>query len=210
MKTSRFLFLFLFCPLFVFGQEPQHSELTSSEITVNYKAMLLMSYKNADSARKAIVMLDKAIIIDSNFSGGYETEILLLQQLKEYNKAIKLSNYLIRRAPQKPEVYFRSGVLYEMSGDTISSRTYFEKSLVICNIISDTISARSNPPISINILKIQNLIFLNETLKANELAQALYTFLVSQPDSSIDGNPEKALAHFYINRNKKGIAEFFN
>ncbi len=69
---------------------------------------------------------------------------MFLVPLKQFERAIETMNECIRIKPYAHDLYLYGGILYEKIGDTVSSSTYFNKSLSICNNVLDTMSPHNN------------------------------------------------------------------
>lgn len=116
-----------------------------TEIQVNEEVLRLknspISYikflNNKDSCRKAILYLDSAIALDKNCYTCYSNKIVFLNALKDRPAAISAINECIRLKPTSYDLYLQAGVLYEKTGDTLTSRKYFKKALQYCAAKTD-------------------------------------------------------------------------
>ena len=175
MTNSKLLTIFLLFTLSSCGQKSAENKTNPAAIELNNKAMLLVPYlENSDSSRKALTLLEKATTIDSNYFMGYFNKLTFLSQLNQLDKAIETINKLIELKPGAHDLYLYGGFFYERTGDTISSKTYFQKSLEICNQVLDTMSNNNTDYTMLVINKATNLIMLGEERKANESLKNLY------------------------------------
>jgi len=120
-------------------------------------------------------------------------------QLKEFDKAISTVNKLIHLKPSAHDLYMMGGALYELNGDTLSSKTYFHKSLTICNKVLDTINIKDREYDMIVMNKAINLIMLGVEVEGNQLLKKLYD---SQTDDTL-----KELTASFMDKSKKELLE---
>ena len=90
------------------------------------------------------------------------------------DKGIETINKLIDLRPGANDLYLYGGFFYERIGDTVSSKTYFKKSLEICNKILDTMSNNNRDYGMLVFNKATNLIMLDEEKLAKESLKELY------------------------------------
>jgi len=120
-------------------------------------------------------------------------------QLKEFNKAILTINKLIRLRPSAHDLYLTGGVLYELSGDSISARKFYEKSLAICNSTLDSMNNKNTDYEMLLGNKAINYIMLGDTTTANEIFRAL---LANQTDDEM-----KKITLSMMNKNRFELLE---
>jgi tetratricopeptide (TPR) repeat protein len=202
MKTVKFLTAFILTGLCSCGQTTSKHKVDPAAVQLNNQAMELVAFiNNQDSSRKAISLLDKATTIDSNYFLGFYNKLMFHNQLKELDKAVLTVNKLIQLRPTAHDLYLTGGVLYERLGDTISSKTYFQKSLTICNSVLDTMSTKNRDYEMLVGNKAINLIMLGDQAKASEILKKLY-------DSQTDEELKKWTASL-MNKNKKELLELW-
>lgn len=202
MTTLKFLTTFLLIGLCSCGQKSAKHKVDHAAVELNNKAMTFVPFiDNADSAKKAISLLDKATTIDSNYFLGHFNKLMFFNQLKQFDKAVLTVNKLIKLRPAAHDLYLTGGILYEQLGDPISSKSYFEKSLAICNSVLDTMSTKNRDYKMLVGNKAVNLIMLGEQAKANELLKQLY-------DSQTNEEQKKWTASL-MNKNKKELLELW-
>ena len=195
MKITLIIVLF---SLSASAQKENQHKVDPAAIRLNNMAMEL-NIQNSDSASKAIIFLDSATAIDSNYYLGYYNKLIFLNQLRQYNKAIIAINNLIRLQPNANVFYFNGGIIYEKIGDTISSRDYFQKSLEICIKVLDTMKVENRNYEMLITNKAVDLIMLGEKEKGNLLLIKVYE---NQIDKSL-----KAMALSFMNKSKSEIVE---
>jgi tetratricopeptide (TPR) repeat protein len=202
MKTLRFLTVFLLLGIWSCGQSAGKHKVDPAAVQLNNQAMTLVAFiYNSDSSRKAISLLDKATAIDSNYFLGHYNKLMFFNQLKQFDKAVFTVNKLIQLQPTAHDLYLTGGVLYEQLGDTISSKSYFKKSLSICNSVLDTMNTKNRDYEMLVGNKAVNLIMLRDQAKANELLKKLYESQTSEE--------QKKWTASLMNKNKKQILELW-
>jgi tetratricopeptide (TPR) repeat protein len=199
LMTSFKIFLFtLFIGLYSCAQnkvKPKPNPLAVEQ--ANKIIPLSPYYENPDSCRKALTFLDSATVIDSNCFLCYSNKLMFLNSLKEYGKAISTINNLIRLKPNAHDLYLTGGMFCERNNDTISSKTYFQKSLSICNVVLDTMILSNSDYDMIMTNKSINLIMLDKKGEANTLLKNLYD---SQKDREL-----KEMTLSMMNKNKSEL-----
>ena len=175
MATSKFIILSLLCGLYACGQNQTNHKPDPAAVEFNKKALSLMPFfDNVDSSRKAIFLLDRATIIDSNYFAGYYNKLMFLNTLKQFDKAILAANNLIRIRPFAHDLYLTRGFLYDQIGDTISSRNDFQRSLAICNAVLDTMNSKNTAFDYLLMNKATNLVMLGDQKEGNKVLKKLY------------------------------------
>lgn len=206
LKFTIFTIAFLLITINSFGQKPEHYKPDPTAVQFNNQAMTLVAYlENADSSLKAISLLDKATTIDSNYFLGYYNKLIFYYQLKQFDKAILTNNKLLQLRPNAYDLYMTGGMLYEQIGDTVAAKTYFSKSLNICNSVLDTMNRQNRYFVTVRTNQAINLIMLNDSTKANKIFKDLYESL---PEDLEFDNVEKKYIHFLMNKSKKEVIDF--
>jgi tetratricopeptide (TPR) repeat protein len=184
------------------GQKSDHQKINPYAVRLNDRAISLSPYlENRDSSSKAIALLDSATALDSNYFLGYYNKIMFYNQLKQYDKAIIAINQMIRLRPNS-YLYSTGGIFYDKMGDSISSRNYFQKSLVISTKILDTMNVQNKAHNAFVINRALNLIMLGQQTYGNSLLRQVYE---SQTDSS-----QKEWTHSFMNKSKDEIIEMIS
>jgi tetratricopeptide (TPR) repeat protein len=203
MTTLKFITAFLLTGLCSCGQNSAKHKTDPAAVELNNKAMTLVQFiDNPDSSTKAISLLDKATLIDSDYFLGYYNKLMFYNQLKQFDKAIVTVNKLIQLRPSAHDLYLTGGLLHEKISDTVSSRNYFEKSLAICNKVLDTMSNKNRDYAMLVSNKAVNLVMLGDTVKANETLRQLYN---SQSNEEL-----KKVILSLMNKNKKELLDQFS
>jgi len=181
MTSIKTLWLLTAIWLFACSQKNVNQKTNPVAIELNKQAMVLVPYiKNADSSLKAISLLDSATTLDSNYFSGYYNKLMFLGQQKQYDKAIVAIQSLTRIQPLAHDLYLTGGMLYESTGDSISSKKYFQKSLAICNMVLDTMSVSHRDYEMMVGNKAANLIMLGHPEQAKEVLQKLYDSIMDE------------------------------
>ncbi|MEO8765444.1 MAG: hypothetical protein ABI416_14195 [Ginsengibacter sp.] len=174
------------------GIKPEARLLNDSAVA------LIRSSKNEDY-QKAILLLEKAIAIDTAFVRAYQNKLSFETRLNQYDQALVTSKELNKLRPENPDFLMMTGVLYEKNGDSISSVRYFESSLARYNSILDTINVKTPNYFVVQMYKGINLILLNRPAAGNQILKSLY-------DNQADEMYKEALKPF-INGQKQTILE---
>jgi tetratricopeptide (TPR) repeat protein len=208
MTTIKFLTTFLLIALYSCGQKPPKHKVDPTAVQLNNQAMKLVRFiDNADSSKKAISLLDKATLMDSNYFLGYSNKLMFYYQLKQLDKLIWTNNKLIQLRPSAHDLYLRGGIFYEQIGDTVSANGYFNKSLTICNAVLDTMNNKNRDFVMLTTNQAINLIMLNDSAKANNILKVLYN---NQPDDPQFDNVEKKYIQSLMGKNKKDLVDLLN
>jgi len=208
MTTLKFITAFLLIALYSCGQKSTKYKPNPAAIQLNNQAMTLVTHiDNPDSSRKAISLLNKATTIDSNYVLGYSNKLMFYCQLKQFDKAILTINKIISLRPNNHYTYLIGGLLYEKVGDTVFSKTYFTKSLTLCNAILDTMNIKNRDYVFMTINQAINLKMLNDSTKANKILKDLYD---NQPNNPEYDNAEKKYIQSIMNKSKKDLIDFMN
>jgi tetratricopeptide (TPR) repeat protein len=202
MTTLKFITSFLLIAIYSCGHHSAKNTVDPAAVELNNKAMTLVAFiDNADSSNKAIILLNKATTIDSNYFLGHYNKLLFFNQLKQFDKAVLTVNKLIQLRPSAQDLYLTGGILYERIGDTVSSKQYFTKSLTICTAVLDTMSVTNRDYDMLLTNKAANLIMLGYQQQANEILKKLYD---KQTDEELKMN-----TLLMMNKSKKQLLEFW-
>lgn len=122
------------------GNSKKHIE-DSKARQLNDSAIKLIG--KGGSYEQAILLLNKATEIDSDYFTAYWNKIAYQNKLKKYSSALKTATELNRLRPNMPEYYVTVGMLAEKTGDTISCNKYYKDGLAHFNNILDTMNEKS-------------------------------------------------------------------
>ena len=207
MTTQKFILFCLLLTVYSCGQAPGKHNINPESVRLNNKIIPLVSYtNNPDSCRKALIFLDSATVIDSNDFTAYNNKLMFLGSLKEYTKAIKTVDELIRLRPNAHDLYMQKGNFLEIIGDTTSAKLNFEKSLSICNSVLDTMLETNRDYRMLVTNKAINLIMLGDSAMANKILKVLYE---NQSGDSALENIEKEYISSLMHKNRIELMNSF-
>ena len=146
---------------------------------------------------KAISLLEQAILIDSNYFTAYRNKLSFQIVLKDYNQALKTAIKISQLRPSNPDYYVTIGLLYEIQGDSVSSKKQFIEAEKQYDKMLDTITLSNKNYNMLLMDKAINLIYLGEQQKGNDILKQLYN---DQKESSL-----KEMLASYINKSKGEI-----
>ena len=200
MKATKLIFIFLF-PIYCSCGQKVHHKVDPLAVRLNDQAIGLMmtSSGNKDSSIKAIVLLDSATKIDSNYFQGYYNKLILVNEQHMYDKGIQTVNHLIRINPNANELYLTAGMLHVKTKDSAMANTYFKKSLSICNSVLDTMNESNKSYFILTMNKAIDIILLGDSTKGNHMLTQLYN---KQNDDAY-----KQLLVPFLNKGKREIIE---
>lgn len=175
MRTLKFIVPFLIFGLPSCGQNSKKTKIDPVAVQLNNQAMSLVAHiDNRDSSIKALTLLDQATTIDSNYFLGHYNKLMFLNKLDQYERATKTLEKLIQLQPKAQDLYLTAGIVSEKFGDTISSRTYFENALAICNSALDTMNTNNRDYEMLLGNKAVALIMLDDKANGNEILLQIY------------------------------------
>lgn len=101
-------------------------------IALNNEAVMTTArdYKNPDSLRKAITLLDSAIVLDADYALAYGHKAEYLTRLGETSRALETLNTYLRRNPTDPYILMPTGMLYDKVGKKDSAMSCYQRALV--------------------------------------------------------------------------------
>ena len=157
--------LFAICCL---SCKPPHSKrkFNPEALKLNDQAQtLLLNSGRTESdqvLKNAIILLNKAIQIDSNYPASYLNKFVFQNELKQYGNAIFTGKQLMKLRPTNVNIKLMVGEDYEKIGDTISSVKYYKDALAGYNKILDTMSVSNKTYSSFLSSKAFTLIMLHQ------------------------------------------------
>ena len=137
-------------------------------------AMVLSSAEGVTGYQNAIILLDKATSIDSNYYLAYWNKLRLLSELKHYDKALIAAKNLIRANPTNPDIYVTIGTLYERLEDTVSAGKYYNNGLELYNKYLDTMTSQTPNYDMLLMNKGITLVMLGKDKEGNNLLKKIY------------------------------------
>ena len=107
------------------GYKALNTEFNSRAIKLNNRAIDLYSYVGGEPVSKrdsllldsALVLLNKAIKIDTQYYLAYANKAMILSKFKKYPEAIEVLSYIVRIRPNYAEGFANQGFLYEKTGN---------------------------------------------------------------------------------------------
>lgn len=196
----RLLFLLLLIGLAACGQQTKKYIPDKRAKELNDSASRLIMHNLSDSIYpKAILLLDKATDIDSNYYNAYSYKLSLQWMLKKYNDALETAIHINRIRPNFPDSYVTIGLLYEKLRDTISSLKYFNSALKKYDNILDTMSIKNKMYDAYLMNKGLDLIFAGQQINGNKILKQLY-------EKSHDDLYKETIMQF-LNKSRKEVFE---
>jgi len=199
---TKIILIFLSIGFCSCGQKKTTHAIEPSAIKLNDSALQIAKSMDDSNHEKAILLLDKATKIDSNFYLAYWNKYVFQSELKQYEKAEQTLKNLIRIKPEDPQTYFVTGMFYENTKDTISSEKYFQHAEILYINIFDTLHLSNKKYGNFCLNRAINLIMSGDTLKGN-------TFLKKSFNSETNKDYKEYIASF-INKNKNQILKLFS
>lgn len=203
----RLAFVFLISLLVACGERndvalenvsPEAKRLNDSAVVLFQSTQ---NFKNDSlSCAKAIALLDQAVAIDSNYYIAYCNKIMFEWQNKQFDKALKTSKEISRLSPYFPEYFDRTGILCEITGDSISAMNYYRKANALYISILDTMQPGANYDMKM-MSKGVNLILLGDEKAGQDLILQTY---VKQTFA-----PMKDAISPFVNKNRQEILAVF-
>lgn len=152
---------------------------------------LVNHLNNSDSCRKALLLIDSALAIDSDCYLCYYNKIMFLSALGDLEGSITAMDNCIRLNPNVPELHLAGGLFYSKKGDTTTGRLYFERSLAIINSVMDTAATEDLQFKVLETNKAINLLLLGDSIAGNKLLEAI----VKKGDGLENNSLAKSLMH---------------
>jgi tetratricopeptide (TPR) repeat protein len=132
-------------------------------------------YGSFDSITKVqIMLLNKAILIDSSYFNAYLNKFSFQNQLKLYKEAIVTGKQLMKLFPNDAAISIIVGENYERAGDSISARRHYLTSLSITNKQLAILGAKNKRRPSVEYNKAIALIMLGQQKDGHDLLLELY------------------------------------
>src|SRR5204863_9405110 len=109
---------------------------------LNDSAIAMTRYMKDEDSKKAILLLDQAIKIDSNYFTAYWNKLAIQSDIKQYDKAIETGKQILK-LNKSPYYYLLIATFYYRLGDTTSANNYFKKTSALCDTVLDTMSTKN-------------------------------------------------------------------
>jgi tetratricopeptide (TPR) repeat protein len=141
--------------------------------------VLTKHYKDTSQYKNAIELLDQAAKIDSNYFDTYDKRLYFEESSGQFGKAAETLTKMLRLRSDSAELYLKLGIYKDVSGDTISAKQAYNRSLPRYTILLDTM--KSNHPDRHNVL---NMLAINIIMLGQE--EMLHDFLKQNCKTKID------------------------
>ena len=166
------LFLLLVCSIISCNRKEEKSSRKMA-LELNKKAVELVPFNKNDSLKKSIAYLDSATEIDSSCALCYANKLTFLLSLKQFDRARSTVHKILELRPGEYYYYTTAGMLYELSGDTNTAKTYFQQSLKLSNKVLDTVKIKSSDYYGISLLQTNIYLMLGDSVKSKQQLQEL-------------------------------------
>ena len=137
-------------------------------------------FKN-ENLLKAILLLDQATEIDSNYLIAYSNKLSYQRELGQYESAVETAKHIIKIRPHFADIYGTIGMLYYKMNDSISSNKYFSNALIQYDYFLDTMNINNINYFTLRMNKAATLKFLGQNALGNKMLDELYN---KQTDST--------------------------
>jgi tetratricopeptide (TPR) repeat protein len=91
----------------------------------------LTKAENDQLISQSIGILDKAIKVDSTFLDAYELKFGYEEELKRYDKLIITGKKILKLSPGQPEIIYRMGECYELTGKIDAAKSSYRQALLL-------------------------------------------------------------------------------
>ena len=129
-------------------------------------------FKN-ENLLKAILLLDQATEIDSNYLIAYSNKLSYQCELGQYERAVETAKHIIKIRPHFADIYGTIGMLYYKMNDSISSNKYFSNALIQYDYFLDTMNINNINYFTLRMNKAVTLKFLGQNALGNNMLDEL-------------------------------------
>lgn len=157
------------------------SQKTSAKDLNDSVLVVTKDYKDTSQYKNAIELLGQAVKIDSNYFDSYSKRLFFEESLGQFNKAAKTLSKMVKLKSDSAELYLKLGVYEDVSGDTLSAKQSYNRSLPRYTILLDTM--KNNHPERHNIL---NMLAINIIMLGQE--EMLHDFLKENCKTKLDSS----------------------
>lgn len=202
-NRAHLFLLIIFIGVHCYGQNPD-----AKKINVNLRAKELNDsavklFRQTMQGDTAIKLLNQALQIDSNYLTALYNKFSFESELKHYDKAIITANHILRIQPQNPIFYTSAAMLYFVSGDTISSKNYFNEAGIEVNNLLETME-HTNRTYNDLLLNKAFIMIFKDSLQTSD---SILSLIISNTKDSI----EKDLYSQYLHKTKEQVInDIFN
>lgn len=107
-------------------------------IELDNQATLLIHNRSKENSLEALVLIEKAIKLDSTFYDAHITKAHIYTILGEYEQAIDVYKLIVNEVKnQDIEVYSSMAKLYEKIGESATARDYYSKAIEFYSYLHD-------------------------------------------------------------------------
>ncbi len=174
MRFIKHIYIIPLLVLLACGGNNETPKVNEEAMQYCDSAMILSSTDGITSYEKAIVLLDKATELDTNYYLAYWNKLPLLTELKHYDKALIAAKKLIRANPTNPDIYVTIGTLYERLEDTVSATKYYNNGLELYNKYLDTMTSQTPNYDMLLMNKGITLVMMGKDKEGNNLLKKIY------------------------------------
>ena len=123
---------------------PKH-QINPEAKKLNDSAMYMVVHTMPDTVtyKKAITLINRAIKLDSNYFRAYVNKFGFQTQVAQFDSALVTGKRIIKLRPDAYPIWQMMGSIYEVKGDTVSAKDYYNKALITCDKIIDTMRSEN-------------------------------------------------------------------
>ena len=197
----RLLAFLLFFGLHAFGQQSEKKEHSINPKARRLNDSAVAVVRRSHDFEKAILLLDEATAIDSNYLTAFSNKLTFQYQTKQFDKALITAKSLHRIMPDAASYIMMLGVIYEEKGDTVSSKKYFNEAAKRYDNMLDTMNKTNKSYEALLFSKALNLILLGQEQSGHDILKQLYD---NQKDTAY-----KNLLGLFMNKPRREILDNF-
>jgi len=123
---KRLLYLMLIIVLMFSCKAVDKKVIDPLAISYNNQAAKQLQADNYDSA---LVLINKALSVDSNYIVGYANKVSIYCELKDYKNALIVADKALQIDPNYAEGYMGAGTICDMMGDSTRAFDYYKKGI---------------------------------------------------------------------------------
>lgn len=146
---------------------PQNVPEEAKRLNDSAVSLIIGTFGDSTNYAKALVLLRKAVSIDSNYYYGHYHKLMCENYFKMYDSALVTSLHLLR-IRESLEHYSIVGVSYDKLGDSVKAADYYMQSLKITEAVLDTMTPNISTWPAAKMNEISVLILLNRKQESKE------------------------------------------
>ncbi|MGZ3754380.1 MAG: tetratricopeptide repeat protein [Mucilaginibacter sp.] len=174
-NSMKHSLLFLLVAVSLFGCKDlkyNREAIRLNDTAVNREMSAMGNHYSA--LKNAIVLLDSATKIDSNYIIAYNNKFNFQMQLGRYKDAVRTGKQILRLEPNDFAYKIYIGIAFEKTNDTVTAKRLYSEGLVFCTKILDTMSVHHKSYEFFTHQKAMYLILLHQEQKAYDLLKSIY------------------------------------